>query len=210
MSAMVVLMLGLVVLGLAWRVGLGAISSPVALAVVATLAMLGTVFNIVVPVANVEATTALVACTAIALRVRSAMLVGVLAVLGTGAVSGIGPWTGWQVAGFMLVAVGAAAASHVVRRAPRAWRWPLLAASVGLLTVAFDVVVTVPSLALATGSASSTSLGGALLLGLPFTITHVVGNVVIFIVIGPSLLHALGRARSRMEMEPGLLNAPSG
>lgn len=201
MIAVLILGVGVIVLLATWRFGLGAARSPVSVAVLATLATLGSVFNIVVPVSNVEATTTLVACVALVLGFRSGLLVGVLAVIGTGIASGFGVWTGWQVAGFAVVAAGMVLVGSLSRAVPSAWRWPSLGAAIALLTLAYDVVLSLPSAGMLPGAAGMASLPALLLLGAPFTLTHVVGNVIIFLAIGPSLVHALERARVRIANE---------
>jgi energy-coupling factor transport system substrate-specific component len=204
MTTLAVLLAGLAVLAAAWIWSVRAADAVVGVTVSALLATLATVFNVVVPVADVEATTTVVVCVSLVLGVRMSVLVAVLAVIGTGAAAGLGTWTGWQVAGFVLVATGARLARPALDlvRDPATQAWAI-AALAGVLTLMYDTVTTVATVQL-TGTQVAggfwSSAGSLLLLGVPFTATHVVGNVVIARLLAPPLVLALERARVRIDV----------
>jgi energy-coupling factor transport system substrate-specific component len=206
MSGIAVVLGGLLALVLASSWALRGLDSANRVAVVVLLSAFATAFNLVVPMPNVEATTTVVVCTALTLGLRPAIAVGILAVLGTSITGGLGLWTGWQVLGMSLVASLAAtfgpAARDVVAGAGRV----RLGCLVALATVAYELVVTMPTVQLA---GAGRSAGGFLegmvalvLLGLPFTIVHVIATVALTLVAGPALVAALERSRNRLAPVP--------
>ena len=198
------------VIGL-WRWSLGSATHARAATIQVTLAVIAVAFNVVVPISNVEASTLVVVCAALALGLRASLVVAVLCVIGTDAVSGLGAWTLWQVIGFAVVGALAAGAVAAVRRVEavhgrvrtRSVERTGLVVLVALLTLVYDVVVTVgtlPTLGVPAAAMSTHAIGASLLLGLPFTLTHMVSNGVLAFVGAEPLLRALCRARRLLPL----------
>lgn len=200
MTGLVVIVAGLALAGTAWRWAIRGVEGPERLSVAVVLGLMATAFNIVVPVPNIEATTLVVVCLAVALGPSAAVVAAIVAVLGTGMTGGVGVWTAWQVVGYVTIAL---VASALVRaRVNLDGRW-MIVATVMVGTIVYDVMLTVTgvwTLGLADPEGGAASVLDALLLGAPFTLTHVAGNALIAVLGAPALVHALSRARQRMPL----------
>jgi uncharacterized membrane protein len=192
-SAVLVLIAGALLAVAGWRV-----------AIVAVLGVTAASFNVIVPIPSVEATTTVVLCAAIALGARTGAAAGLVAVVASSVAGGVGIWTMWQVVAVLAVALIAGAVGIAGRRVD--WFSPrgvaLLAAGAFVATLAWDVIVTtggVLSFAPAPGATVADQLAAALLLGATFTATHVVFTAAFTCIGGPPLLHALVRARHRLD-----------
>lgn len=206
MSGSASLLAGVVLAVAAWAWAMRAATDGGRVAVAVVLAALATAYNVVVPVPNVEATTTVVVCTVVVLGLRTGCLVGMLAVLGTGVTGGLGPWTAWQVVGTCVVALCAAAAGPLARAHPGGAGRLVLASCVACATIAYDVVVTVPSTLALGGSADA--VRASLLLGLPYSFVHVLATTALTWALAPSLIAALDRARLRLGAgDPSLVPA---
>lgn len=206
MTAVYAILAGCLLAAVGWWWSNRGIDGANRVALVALLGVLATTYNVVVPIANVEATTTMVICAALVLGARTGAAVGIVAVIGTSSTSAFGTWTLWQVVGTCVMAVVAAAAAHVFVRV-RVVDWTttsgrvLLGALVAVATLAYDVVVTVPTVFAVGAVGTDTGLermASALLLGVSFTLVHVVATTALSVMVGPSLLQALERARLRL------------
>jgi hypothetical protein len=203
-SAVLVLVAGLLLAVAGWAWSTRSIDGSTRVAIVAVLGVTAASFNVIVPVPSIEATTTVVLCAALALGARTGAAAGLVAVVASSVAGGVGVWTVWQVVAVVAVALVAGVAGTLGRRAD--WFAPhglaLLAACSVIATLAWDVIVTtggVLSFAPAPGNTVVEQLGAALLLGATFTATHVVFTTAFTCVGGPPLLHALGRARHRLD-----------
>jgi hypothetical protein len=192
---------GLAVLVVLVHVGTSALRGGNELALVATLGGLAAACNIIVPIPNVELTTTVVACVAIALGARLASATSLVAVLGTGLVGGLGLWSAWQVASLAIVAVavapfGARLLAALLDSTHERW---ILATALAVLVPVCDAIVTAGSLS-SVGAAPGTSIVVVLVAGLPFSLVHAAWVAAVTLVAGPSLLRALARARTRVEV----------
>jgi hypothetical protein len=203
MIALFTVAAGLVVALICWHWSLRSLDGATRMALVVSLGVAASAFNIVVPIANVEATTTVVLCTALVLGAPTGAAVGLVAVIGTSITGGVGSWTTWQVVGMAVVALLGDLLGRVSHRrtawfGARSLQLFLLAA---LATCAYDVLVTVPTVFLLAPMRSGPAterIASALLLGLPFTLVHVVFVAAFTALAGPSLTFTLGRARLRL------------
>lgn len=197
MTGVLVLLVGLVAAVAVTRWAVASAGDASGASVVAVLGSTAAAFNIVVPVASIEATTTIVVCSALALGARTACAVAIVAVMGSSMAGGFGAWTLWQIVASVLVAILAA---NVPVAAPVSRTVLGLVAVVA--TVLYDVIVTAGGLASyvpVTGGTFANQLTAALLIGALFTVVHAVFTSIFTIAVGPSLLHALGRARRRLQ-----------
>ncbi|MCW2923439.1 MAG: hypothetical protein JWM98_843 [Thermoleophilia bacterium] len=196
MNAALLLLAGVALAAAAWRWSMHSVADASRVALVTVLGVTASAFNVIVPIASVEATTTVVLCAALALGARTGVAVALVAIIGSSVAGGLGPWTVWQVVAYVLVALVGGALGPATRRTD--WFAPRGALVLGVTapacTLAYDVIVTVPS-----AITLHTSPTAALLLGAAFTITHVVFTTAFTIVGGPPLLHALTRARPRLD-----------
>lgn len=180
------------------------------MAIVVALGVAASAFNIVVPIPNVEATTTMVLCTALLLGAPSGAAVGLVAVIATSVTGGVGMWSVWQIVGMAVVALAGGLLGYVAgHRAD--WfdlrSGLLLQGAAAIATCCYDVIVTVPTVLILSPmppsgtTAATTPLEqaiAALLLGVPFTLVHVVFVMAFTAIAGPPLLFTLGRARLRL------------
>lgn len=206
MTALLTLAAGVLVAIACWHWSMRSLDGATRMALVVSLGVAATVFNVVVPIANVEATTTVVLCASLVLGAPTGAAVGLVAVIGTSITGGVGMWTTWQVVGMAAVAVLGDLLGRVSRRRTD-WFGTRSASLVGVAIVAtgtYDVLVTVPTVFLLApigpGSATERAIS-ALLLGVPFTIMHVVFVAAFTALAGPSLLFTLGRARLRLDAQ---------
>jgi energy-coupling factor transport system substrate-specific component len=173
-------------------------------AIVAVLGVTAAAFNVVVPIPSVEATTTIVLCTALALGARTGTAAGLVAVIASSVTGGVGTWTIWQLAAVALIAL---VGSALGRTGPWAdWFAPArmlgLAAAGAIAAAISDLVTTAGSISAYAppgGGSLEHQVIGAMLIGAAFTVTHMVFSALFTAVAGPSLLHALGRARPRLD-----------
>jgi energy-coupling factor transport system substrate-specific component len=204
MIALLTLLSGLLLAVGAWRWSASGIDGASRVALVAVLGVMAAAFNLVVPVPSVEATTTVVLCTALMLGARTGAAAGLVAVVGSSIAGGVGAWTLWQVVAVALVALVGAAVGRVAGR-DRDWftsaRRTILGIAAAVSTLTWDVVTTAggaASYATQPGLTPLEQVMSALLLGLAFTLVHVVFTTAFTVVGGPPLLHALERARPRL------------
>jgi hypothetical protein len=204
MTAVWTLLAGLLLAVGAWSWAARDIGGATRVALVAVLGATAAAFNVVVPVPSIEATTTVVLCVAAVLGARSGIAVGIVAVLGSSITGGVGAWTLWQVvAASVVAAIGVCIGSRDL-----GFDWYVgaarirLAVGAVLATVAWDVIVTVggaASYATQPGLTRAEQVVAALLLGLMFTVVHVVFTTAFTVLGGPPLLHALQRASPRLD-----------
>lgn len=173
-------------------------------ALVAVLGVLAASFNVLVPVPSVEATTMVTLCTAIALGARTGAAAGLVAVVASSVSGGVGAWTAWQVVAVVVVSLVGAALAATGRDADWFARPRIALLAVGALaaTICWDLIVTaggVLTYAPASGATPLDQLLAAMLIGMAFTVTHAVFTTAFTVLAGPPLLHALGRARPRLD-----------
>ncbi|MCW2928027.1 MAG: hypothetical protein JWM86_1995, partial [Thermoleophilia bacterium] len=145
----------------------------------------------------------IVLCTTNALGARTGVATGIVAIVASSVTGGVGVWTIWMsVAVLAIAAIGA-----VVGRTSRTDDWFSRAAVIRLgiaallATIAWDLITTIGGLAsyAAPGLTFAQALLAAMLTGIMFTFTHVVWVIALTTVGGPPLLHALARARPRLD-----------
>jgi energy-coupling factor transport system substrate-specific component len=190
------LLLAVLVVGFAWyerrrpsaRV-VALVGAMAALAVVGRLAF--------APVPNVKPTTDIVLFAGYALGGAPGFAVGAIAALASNVFFGQGPWTVWQMVAWGAVGVGGAGLARLTRgREPGRWT---LAAACAVAGVAFGLFMDVYQWSFL----GTTSAGGyAAVSGtsLPYNVTHVIGNVVFCLVLGPTFVRALRRYRQRFDV----------
>lgn len=196
MTMVLSFVIGTLAVMLVWRYSIRGAHDARRAAVVASLATLASVFNLVVPLPSVEVTTLVVVCCALMVDVRVSIAVGVMCTLAGGAFAGIGPWTVWQVLGLVLVAVLTGSCGGYLRSvmsdSTRVAPTVSLVVIVGV--VVYDVVTTAGGLVAITGH---TRFVDSLLLGAPFMIVHIVTSGILAWIAAPSLVRALRRVRDR-------------
>ena len=196
MTMLVSFLIGAICVVGVWKWSIGGAGDARRAAVVASLATLASVFNLVVPLPSVEVTTLVVVCCAVMVDVRVAISVGVICTLAGGAFAGVGPWTVWQVLGLVLVAVLVGSSSRWLRSLmlDETRVAPTVSMVVVVSVMVYDVITTAGGLVSVTGS---TRFIDAMLLGVPFMVVHVVTSCVLAWIAAPSLVRALHRVRSR-------------
>jgi energy-coupling factor transport system substrate-specific component len=159
-------------------------------AALAAVAAAGRVLFAFIP--NVQPVTITVAVAGATLGPRAGLAVGGTAALLSNAFLGQGPWTPWQMIGWGLVGATAAPLRRLLRN-----RWALAAFGVawGFL---FDWLMDVWAWS-ALGQADAQSFFTLAASGLPFDVAHAVGNVVIALIAGPTLIHMLDRYARRLH-----------
>ncbi len=204
MTALWTLLAGFALACGAWLWSTRSIDGSARVAIVAVLGVTAAAFNIVVPIPSVEATTTIVLCASIALGARTGVAAGLVAIVASSVTGGVGVWTIWQVVAVAIVGViGAVAARVAGRDADWFTRRAaiVLVVSAVLATISWDVVTTAgsaASYATQVGLTPMQQVVSALLIGVMFTVTHVVFTTAFTVIGGPPLLHALGRARPRL------------
>ena len=146
------------------------------------------------PVPGVQPVTVIVAAAGVALGPRRGFAVGALAALASNMVLGQGPHTPWQ----MLAWGGCGVLAGLARRAARAAR--AFTAFVFGLGFAYGTLMDLwvwyafyPH----TSEALVVRLGA----GVPFNMSHAVGNVVLALAVGPELRRVLTRYERRLRTE---------
>jgi energy-coupling factor transport system substrate-specific component len=142
---------------------------------------------------NVQPVTIIVAVTGATLGARAGVATGGAAALLSNTVLGQGPWTAWQMIGWGLVGATAAPLGPLLRN-----RFALAAFGVawGFL---FDWLMDVWAWSTLGPSADLHSFITLAATGLPFDIAHAIGNSVIALVAGPSLIRMLDRYARRLH-----------
>lgn len=199
-----ILLVGAAIASAVWAWSIADVRTNNRIAIIATLAGIATAFNLIIPISNVEATTLVVVCSSVVLGWRSATVVGIVCCVASGAVAGIGPWTAWQAASFALIAAGVALWRTLARRAGGVPSAVEMVVMTVLVTIVYDVVLTATTISAVGVPAATTpahAVVAALLLGIPFTIMHVVGNVALAMLFGNALIAALQRAAVRLTAD---------
>jgi energy-coupling factor transport system substrate-specific component len=166
-------------------------------ALVAALAALAVAGRLVfAPIPNVVATTDIVLITGYAVGPAPGFAVGALAAAVSNLWLGQGPWTPWQMVGWGLVGLGGAALAVATRR--RLGRGGL-AAACGLAGLAYGALLDLSVMVSYGGEQSLDRYLAISARGVPFNVAHAVGNVVLALAAGPSLVRMISRYRSRFE-----------
>jgi hypothetical protein len=178
---------------MAWRMLSTARTEQSAMVVAMLLGLVAGAVNVVVPLPAIEVATLVVVCTAMALGAGPAATAAFVVVLAGALSGGIGLWTPWQLAGMLLVV----ACGVLFRRGSRSNL--TVALSIVVATCCYDVVLTVSSvyIFLPSGGDHGEALRNAALLGAPWFVMHLIGNVVGALVLAPSLMQALHRVAVR-------------
>ena len=162
------------------------------LALVAALAAAaagGRVLFAAVP--NVQPVTMVVAVTGVTLGARAGLATGATAALASNVFLGQGPWTPWQMAGWGMVGIAAAAGAPLLRN-----RYALAAFGIaaGFL---FDWLMDVWAwTSLGAGATSFVTLAST---GVWFDVAHAAGNVLIALVAGPMLIRTIDRYARKLH-----------
>ena len=163
-------------------------------AALAALAVAGRV--LLAPIPNVVATTDIVLFTGYAVGGAPGFAVGALSALISNFWLGQGPWTPWQMAGWGLVGLGGAGLAFVTgRRLGRVG----LAVACGVAGLAYGALLDFSVMATYGGEQSLDRYLALSARGIPFNITHAVGNVTLALIAGPALVRMLTRFRSQTE-----------
>lgn len=207
MSGIALLIGGVAIVLVALRWSQASATNEHRMALIATLGVLAAVYNVVIPVPNVEATTLVVVASALVLGGPFAASVGVVAIIGTSSVSSVGVWTLWQIVATCAIAVVAGIVGGVMRGTARGssdalvWRsWAARAVALVLVagsTIVYDVFTTWTSLA--TFGGVHQRFDTALLAGVPFYVVHLVASTTLAALVAVSLLEALERVRPRLD-----------
>jgi energy-coupling factor transport system substrate-specific component len=142
---------------------------------------------------NVQPVTMIVAVAGITLGPRAGLATGAAAALASNAFLGQGPWTPWQMLGWGLVGVIAGWMPNVLRN-----RVALAAFGVAC-GFGFDWVMDVWEWSAFGPGADASSFIALVSAGIWFDVAHAVGNAVIALVAGPSLIRMLDRYERRLH-----------
>ena len=191
--ALLLAALAVVAAGFAWlESGPAGAEDLTLVAALAGLAAAGRV--LFAPVPGVQPVTVIVAAAGVALGPRRGFAVGALAALASNMVLGQGPHTPWQ----MLAWGGCGVLAGVARRLLEQ-RWAFTAFVFGL-GFAYGTLMDLwvwyafyPH----TSEALAVRLGA----GVPFNVSHAVGNVVLALAVGPELRRVLTRYERRLRTE---------
>ncbi len=142
-------------------------------------------------VPNVQPLTMVVAVTGVTLGARAGLATGATAALASNVFLGQGPWTPWQMAGWGMVGVTAAAAAPLLRN-----RYALAAFGLawGFL---FDWLMDV--WAWSSLGAGATSFAALVSTGIWFDVAHAAGNVLLALVAGPTLIRTIDRYARKLH-----------
>lgn len=168
------------------------------LAVVAALAALAVVGRLAfAALPNVKPTTDIVFIAGYALGGAPGFAVGAVTALVSNIFLSQGPWTVWQMAAWGAVGVGGALTGKALRRRePSRWTLAIACAAAGAF---FGVVMDVYQWTFAAEQTFAAYLAVAGT-SLPYNVAHVLGNIVFALLIGPTLIRALRRIRTRFEV----------
>ena len=183
----------LVALGGSWlEAGTGSAKE---LAVIGTLAGVAAAGRILfAPVPGVQPLTVIAIAAGVALGARAGAAVGALGALASNFALGQGIWTPWQMLGWGLCgAAGAVAAPLLRRRLALALFCCVLGFCFSMLMDVWQWFSFYPH--------TWQALAATLVRGLPFDVTHAIGNVVIALVAGPELRRVLDRCGARLRTE---------
>jgi energy-coupling factor transport system substrate-specific component len=140
---------------------------------------------------NVQPLTMVVAVTGVTLGARAGLATGATAALASNVFLGQGPWTPWQMAGWGMVGLTAAAGAPLLRN-----RYALAAFGLawGFL---FDWLMDV--WAWTSLGAGATSFAALVSTGLWFDVAHAAGNVLLALVAGPTLVRTIDRYARKLH-----------
>lgn len=166
-------------------------------ALVAALAALAIAGRLVfAPVPNLVATTDIALLTGYALGGPPGFAVGALAAPVSNIWLGQGPWTAWQMAGWgMAGLLGAGAAMLSGRSLSRLG----LALLCGFAGFAYGALLDLSVMVSYGGEQSLDRYLALSVRGIPFNVTHAVGNFAIALAAGPALVRMISRYRTRLE-----------
>lgn len=195
----VVSVAGLAIAAMIWFAVQGQLRDANRIAIVAVLASIACVANIVIPLPNVELTTPIIILVTLTLGMPTAITVAVVATLAGDLIGGIGIWTAWQIVGFTITTcIARACGAAISDGARRPIDTPLLLIITAFATIVFDLVTTLGGLYSAAAIPDG-KVGSVLLLGLPYTVVHVTGTCVAMLIVGKPLLQLLWRAQRRLS-----------
>jgi energy-coupling factor transport system substrate-specific component len=168
------------------------------LALVATLAALAALGRIAfAPLPNVKPTTDIVLISGYVLGGAPGFAVGAVAALTSNLFFGQGPWTPWQMVAWGLVGVLGAALARAAGR--NLGRVPL-AVACGAAGALYGAIMNISLWVTYSGGHSWGALAAYFGTSLWFDVAHVAGNVVFCLALGPVLVKALARYRTRFEV----------
>ena len=183
----------LLVAGASWLESGSSSSREVAL--VATLGAAAAAGRVLfAPVPGVQPVTVIVVATGAALGARAGAAVGAVAALVSNLFLGQGPWTPWQMLGWAGCGLAGALGARLLRH-----RFAL-AAACALLGYAFSTLMDV-WLWLAFYPHTPAALAAVLGRGVPFSLAHAAGNVVLALAAGPLVLRPLERYGRRLRAQ---------
>jgi energy-coupling factor transport system substrate-specific component len=140
---------------------------------------------------NVQPVTMVVAITGVTLGARAGLATGATAALASNVFLGQGPWTPWQMAGWGIVGLTAAAGAPLLRNrvalAAFGLAWGFL----------FDWLMDV--WAWTSLGAGATSFAALVSTGIWFDVAHAAGNVLLALVAGPTLIHTIDRYARKLH-----------
>lgn len=166
-------------------------------ALVAALAALAVAGRLVLaPIPNLVATTDIALITGYALGGPPGFAVGALAAPISNIWLGQGPWTVWQMAGWGLAGLGGAWLATMTRRGLGRFG---LAAFCALAGLAYGALLDLSVMVTYGGEQSLDRYLALAARGLPFNVTHAIGNFAIALAAGPALVRMISRYRTRLE-----------
>ena len=140
---------------------------------------------------NVQPLTMVVAVTGVTLGARAGLATGATAALASNVFLGQGPWTPWQMAGWGLVGLTAAAGAPLLRNR---YALAVFGLAWGFL---FDWLMDV--WAWTSLGAGATSFAALVSTGLWFDVAHAAGNVLLALVAGPTLIRTIDRYARKLH-----------
>lgn len=143
------------------------------MAMLCSLAVVGRVFFTFIP--NVQPATTIILLAALSLGPIPGVLIALVSTLVTNFLIGTGIWTFWQVLTWSILALFTGFLTNVHSRIPVA----ILSIYAGFCGLLYGFLISIPM------SRFVGNFWGYYLAGLPFDISHAVGNVIFFLVLYP-------------------------
>jgi energy-coupling factor transport system substrate-specific component len=192
--SLLLLAFGLLAVGIAW-LDRGPDSSK-ELVLIATLAAAAAAGRVLfAPVPGVQPVTVMAVVAGAALGARSGFAVGAIAAFVSNFFLGQGSWTPWQMLGWGACGLAGALAARLLRRRLA------LAAFCFVLGLAFSAFMDVWTWVAFYDEHTWQTFAAVHGRGLPFDLSHAIGNVIIALVAGPELRRLLDRYQRRLRTE---------
>jgi energy-coupling factor transport system substrate-specific component len=152
-------------------------------AMICAVGVVGRIGLTVIP--NVQPVTALIMLTAIFIGLPEALLCSVVIVMVTNLIMGMGIWSLYQIAGWMLVAVATKLCMSWIKKLKSWLVYPISAAWAMLMGFGFGAFVSIFSYKTFAMGGAQQGYWAYWIGGLPFDLYHALGNAVFFTVLIP-------------------------